>query len=257
VLIVEGEELVGAKQNRVFNTAILVAAGSELVIPVSCVEQGRWGYRSEAFSSGEKMMHFSLRRDTRDGVRFSLQRGAGFRSDQGRVWDNIAMKTSRMRVDSPTMAAAEVFERYGGDLDEFVKGFVGVERQVGALFAIGGKVLGLEAFGSPETFGRFFAKLVRSYALDAIDDEEKGETAAAPDAARRFLESAVKAKSETHPSVGLGETLAFDSRILSGVALVNEERVLHLSAFRKEADKTGEGPVRYERFSRRRQRRFD
>ena len=84
VLVVEGEELVGAKQNRAVNVTILVAAGAELVIPVSCVEQRRWHYRSEKFSSGAKMMHSSLRRAAREGVRFSMSRGAGYRGDQGR-----------------------------------------------------------------------------------------------------------------------------------------------------------------------------
>jgi hypothetical protein len=37
VLILDGEELVGTKQNRIVNTTILVAAGCEIVIPVSCV----------------------------------------------------------------------------------------------------------------------------------------------------------------------------------------------------------------------------
>ena len=259
VLIVEGEELVGAKQNRVVNTTILVAAGTGLVIPVSCVEQGRWHYRSESFSSGDKMMHFSLRRAAQDSVRYSLAQGAGYRSDQGRVWDAVAEMADKLDVESPTMAAAEVFEHCDDRLSSYVDGFVPVDRQVGALFAIDGVVLGLEAFGSPDTFGRFFAKLVKSYALDAIGGGSTPETdkRAPTDRARRFLASAAGAKSEAHRSVGLGETISIDSRILSGAALTHEDRVLHVSAFRKAAGGGACERVGYQSFSRRRQRLFE
>lgn len=50
VLLLDGEELVGAKQNRVVNTTILLKKESETVIPVSCTEQGRWSYVSEEFA---------------------------------------------------------------------------------------------------------------------------------------------------------------------------------------------------------------
>jgi hypothetical protein len=46
VLLVDGEELVGAKQNRVLNLTILAPAKQTTVIPVSCVEAGRWRMES-------------------------------------------------------------------------------------------------------------------------------------------------------------------------------------------------------------------
>jgi hypothetical protein len=41
-LFLEGEELRGAKQNRILNTSVLVSAQAKLTLPVSCVEHGRW-----------------------------------------------------------------------------------------------------------------------------------------------------------------------------------------------------------------------
>ncbi len=50
LLVVDGEELVGAKQNRIVNATFLIASLTEITIPVSCVEQGRWAYRSQYFT---------------------------------------------------------------------------------------------------------------------------------------------------------------------------------------------------------------
>ena len=66
VLILDGEELVGAKQNRVVNTTLLIAAASSTVIPVSCVEQGRWDYDSPDFRSELRMMPPEARADKAD-----------------------------------------------------------------------------------------------------------------------------------------------------------------------------------------------
>ena len=42
VLVNDGTQLVGAKQNRIVNATILIAPGTEVAMPVSCVEAGRW-----------------------------------------------------------------------------------------------------------------------------------------------------------------------------------------------------------------------
>jgi ARG and Rhodanese-Phosphatase-superfamily-associated Protein domain len=76
VLIVDGEELVGAKQNRVLNTTVLVAAGSQLTIPVSCVEQGRWQRRGERFAPGNASLYASLR--ARKAARVSESLGRAY-----------------------------------------------------------------------------------------------------------------------------------------------------------------------------------
>jgi hypothetical protein len=54
--LLDGEELTGAKQNRIVNASFLIAGQTEVVISVSCVEQGQWNYRSKSFASGERLV---------------------------------------------------------------------------------------------------------------------------------------------------------------------------------------------------------
>ena len=255
VLIVEGEELVGAKQNRIVNATFLVAAATETIIPVSCVEQGRWRYASDRFNSGNKMMHASLRRNHQTRVRESLKQGRGYQSNQGEIWEDISAKLDRMKVAAPTRAMADAYDSYADMLSDYLEKFTLIECQVGAVFAIDGQVLGLESFGCTDTFSRFFDKIVKSYALDALDKRKSPKPiSAALEAARRFIHSTAKGKTELHPTLGLGEAMTIESRVVSGAALTEKNRVIHLSAFRKVKGHSSRG-VGYGRHSDRATRR--
>ena len=99
VLLYDGEELVGAKQNRILNVSVLVGAGAKLPIPVSCVEQGRWSRRSDAFGSATHISHSHLRRRKAETLAAQpLARGVA----QGEVWDEVREKQTRMGVRSET-----------------------------------------------------------------------------------------------------------------------------------------------------------
>jgi hypothetical protein len=66
VLLLDGEELAGAKQNRVLNSSLLLPAKTTQLIPVSCTERGRWSYVSPHFvESGHGPPRFRPRRSAR------------------------------------------------------------------------------------------------------------------------------------------------------------------------------------------------
>ncbi len=237
VLVVEGEELVGARQNRIVNVSFLVPGKSGITVPVSCVEQGRWSYRSEAFSAGKNIMHASLRRRHQEGVRSSVRELHEYRAPQGAIWHDIAEKSVRMAAPSRTQAMADLYDAYENPLEDYLSKFRLMDCQVGALFAINGAVVGIECFGFQDTFARFFQKLVKSYALDAIDlFKVSGNISVPPGRAKDFMSSVAKAKGESHPTPGKGTHCSLESRTVSGTALVDAGRVLHLSAFKKTAD---------------------
>ena len=169
ILILDGEELVGAKQNRIVNTTILVKGNGTMVIPVSCVEHGRWSYDSPRFQSKERMMSSNLRAMKSEQVHYSIRSSGEFRADQSAIWGGIAEKANRMEAHSPTGAMAAMYEKEMPTIGEYVKPFHLIDSQVGGIFMINGQVAGLDAFGKPGTFSKVFKKLLESYALDAID----------------------------------------------------------------------------------------
>jgi hypothetical protein len=91
---------------------------------------------------------------------------------------------------------------------------------VGAAFAINGQVLGVECFGYPGTFGRFFEKLVRSYALDWLKDQ--GERKPSDGEVRDLLSELGSLQPQVSPSVGLGGgSVRLEGERVSGAALWN------------------------------------
>jgi len=77
LLLLDGEELIGAKQNRILNTTVLVDAHMEVTIPVTCVEQGRWGYCGRQFRPGDASLYASLRARKAAHVSQSIRAGRG------------------------------------------------------------------------------------------------------------------------------------------------------------------------------------
>jgi len=238
VLIVDGEELVGAKQNRVVNTTILVAPHASLVVPVSCVEQGRWDYGDVVFSSGERILCADIRARKARQVHESVRTSREFRSNQGEIWAEIACKASRMQAASPSMAMAHIYEKQSNRIEEFIPRFQAMDGQVGAAFAINEEIVGLDSFGKARSFFRMFRKLLGSYALDAIDMEGRRGGDGEAQTQRygiqdleRFLGIPARSLWETRPSVGLGTDCRLDEEGLVGQALVYEGCVLHASVF--------------------------
>ncbi len=240
-LIVDGEELVGAKQNRVVNLTILVASGSELTIPVSCVEAGRWRAKSSRFASSPRTQYATGRAKRMAQVSRSIAYSGERASDQSAVWADIAEKSARMHSKSSTSAMEQIFTDHAASIDRYVNGCAPVDGQVGALFAIDDHIVGFDLFDDATTLRKLLPKLVRSYAVDAIDMGNESESPKKPRRASGrapvahivpgFLAALAAAPQNQVAAVGLGDDVRLSGNGVVGAALIVGDQVVHLSGF--------------------------
>lgn len=231
VLLIDGEELVGARQNRILNVTVLVGAHRQIRIPVSCVEQGRWRYQSRHFESAEHALFARARAKKMQHVSASLRECGERSSDQGEIWSDISAKAAYLNCESPTGSMSDIFDQQQARIEGYVKAFEPQPQQAGALFAINGKVVGLELFDSAATFSRFLAKLLRSYAMDAIEEPQNDAQPPVEQVVRKFLDDMQTAALERFPALGEGEDLRIESGAVAGGALFADNRIVHLCAF--------------------------
>jgi len=254
VLILDGEELLGAKQNRTANVTILAPAGKTVHIPVTCVEAGRWGYRSREFRPSEQMHFHKGRKRKMASVHESLKRSGSRRANQQEVWNDISLKCMDMGVEAPTSAMADVFEQHHTRVEDYVGAFSAQSGQTGAVFAIGDKIEGLELFDCAETLADMLPKLIRSYAIDAIETVETHRRNPSAVSADAFISRLARAEIETYPAIGLGTEVGMAAPGVIAGGLVAEERVVHLAAFAAAAE-SNRSPADAEGLARMRTRR--
>ena len=221
VLLFEGEELVGAKQNRILDRTILVPAASQTPVPVSCVESGRWSYRSRSFTSAPRTAYPELRRRKREG------------GGQSEVWADVAEKARRMDAESPTGASAEMYVARGSSLDEYLEQLPRRQGQCGSIVCVAGRVVCLDFVGRPDVYAGLHTKLLRGYALDAI---ERPLDAAVPTAyIASLLRRIQRARRTPSAPVGIGQDWRLESDRVVGSELVVDGETVALSVFPRAA----------------------
>jgi ADP-ribosyl-[dinitrogen reductase] hydrolase len=232
VLLLDGEEVTGAKQNRIINLTILVPAHTTLDIPVSCVEQGRWNLKSQAFSAAERTMFSRGRARKMRNVTASLRTRGSAEADQRDVWNAVAMELRDAGAVSDTGAMSALYEQNAEDVESCVAAFQPVPQQVGAVFGVNGSITGAELFDAHEAYAASAAKVVRSYGIE-LRRAHAGPPATEA-AAAAFIDALCAVTPTSHATTGAGVQLRLEGDGVLGAALVHEDRVIHMTAFRSD-----------------------
>jgi hypothetical protein len=210
VLFLEGEELKGAKQNRVLNTSVLVAAHSKTIIPVSCVERGRWRYLGKHLYSGGTHSSPKLRRQLKESVLRSLKEGHGHSSDQGAVWREVGRQRDAHGATSETSAMSDTYDRHQARLGEFREQLKYVEGATGLAVAVGPQVVAVDVFDRPSTCRKVWDRLLTGVVMDALEAGQP-QKFASPSDVEGLLASLRAAAWEPAQAVGDGQEYRSDS----------------------------------------------
>lgn len=224
VLLYDGEELIGALQNRILNVSVLVPARSTMKIPVSCVEQGRWSWRSRRFSKGGHAYPELRRQKASMLAAEPLTRGVA----QDAVWQELRAKSVRHDIRSSTGAHSDIFSAYRRQIDEMRGAFPLQPGQSGAVLVLGARVC-LDWVSRPDAFGRLYPKLLDGYLLDAFEPTAEPTTDGPA-----FVSTLTSTEISRTPSPGLGTDLRLAGRGVLGSGLELDGELLQLSAFSSE-----------------------
>lgn len=147
VLLLDGQELLGAKQNRIINVTTLVPAHAKLDLPVSCTERGRWRHVSRTFAESDVVAAPSVRRTMNRSVMTSARSAGEFSSDQMGVWQSVDSLLERGDTLSGTGAMSEAFAAHRESVASAGESVPLSDGQVGMVVLRGGQVVGLEYVG--------------------------------------------------------------------------------------------------------------
>jgi hypothetical protein len=204
LLLLEGETVLGVKQNRTLNVSVLCLPQTPTVIPVSGVEAGRWG-AVQPVSRSPRLSPSSLRAAKTRSVVNSVRTRASKRSDQNLVWETVDSYASFLACASPT-AMEDVASAAAPEVAALVEGLEPVDGQRRVLVVTAGGVVALDLFDKPSTLAAYWDGLLAGYAIDAVD--RRGGAAAAaefgPADAQAFLDHVLGSPATETGAVGLG-----------------------------------------------------
>jgi hypothetical protein len=216
LLLLAGEIVSGGKQDRVIGKDRIIPAESDPVdLSVFCVEPGRWVATSEHFGASESMYGKNTSNLGR-AVPMAIMAQPSVRGkamadkDQNQVWNEVNKQKAAMAqtvevTGSPVAVELEQTTSYAKvnenavvkqQVDAIAKpieaNYESLIRQlrdrnaVGVVVAVNGRVIWADIFASTDLLGKYWPKLVRSYASEAVVTRAK-EMEATVNQAQSFL----------------------------------------------------------------------
>lgn len=224
LLILEGEEVIGAKQNRIFNSTYVISPKSTVNTQVSCTELGRWNYKSSTFKYSNHFAHSTLRRCNSEEVYYSLENHDSRYSNQSRVWEEIDKIHENFNIDSDTQALRDMYLNKKSDFLAYQKHFPLQDNQIGSIIIINNEVIGIEFFYNYSLYKYYHNQIIESYIPDAICNYNSFDDINYVLLSKDFINEIISSEIEEFDLMSIGEDYRIKHNEISGsVTLINND----------------------------------
>lgn len=219
VLMLDGDEITGALQNRIISRSDITEPNSTRRISVICAEEDRW----------DEIGGFKTGYCSYPGLRALLTKSRQTRTDiQKAIWKEIQRKMIATKTLSATSSMHDIFENLAEEINRYIEDFQSLNHNaIGLIGTTGNRILGCDIFQNPKIYQKCENKLVRSYALDAIEYLHKGN--GQPNV-EKFLTTTLAALNKNGSKIKT-QNITIKANGLLGQATVYQDNIVHLSAF--------------------------
>ncbi len=232
LLILGSEQIIGnaLKQNRVVNNTTLVPEQTTILLSVSCCEKNRWSPAVANNICTSESLYF-----TKGRINNSVDIFDNNKTDQFKIWDDIAEKLDEFNTKSFTGTLEDTYNKNKLYFDEITKYFKINENDVGVVAAIGNRLVNVEIFSSNKLLKIYFPKIIKSLVFESYKKTSQNYLLGLKDVYKlfRLIEFSEKKLHKPHNDC-LGEEIRFNSDRVVGSCLNYKEKLLHFSGFLKD-----------------------
>lgn len=237
ILVLDGEEIVGARQNRVVSSTILVPGANTLDLPVSCVERGRWRTVSATFRSEGRRLKPDMRASNAGHVTTNLSSTGRIAGDQRTVWREVAAYSETRSLRSETNAMSDIMRHDAPAIQAMIRNLPAAAGQTGVVVYINRSFVSLEMVGRHDVYLGLHPQVLQSSAAQAIEyRNRKRET---PHRAHRMREQLSFGPWKAFVPPGVGLDLRVEIPGFRASALLTQSGIAHLACYPSDGVRMG------------------
>ena len=169
LILITGEMVRGGQQDRIIGKdTIIPSTGKPVDLGVYCVEHGRWSGKQEFDAPAAS---YGITAPT-------LRKSAQYENSQQQVWNGVQRGGGALHMTS----ASDAYRDFAGNkavvkqVDDYVNAIetkFPLARAQGIAIAVNGRMVWFDRFSSNNMFQKYWPKLIRSYAMEALTNQQR------------------------------------------------------------------------------------